>query len=378
MRPLATLNYTKNNIIKTLPIFISMIFGVFLIYFISLIGQDSHNTMKITRSNFYSSYTRVYSNNENPLPENIITMVKGSNNIEKVTPMLQVPGDLVYNSVFGSMSFSTLNLFEADMLNVLDKLKIKLIEGKLPEQDKKEILIPLRYAKQKKLKIGHYIGSEVSSEYNLQGKYLISGIIDGPLLVSVISDNRNNLTPDKAMTYSFMFSLKDKDDTGIIKNLNAGELTNTVILDSISNKETVDQILQVLSVFTVALDLVTILILCISLGNLNYINFLNRKYEFGVLSAIGYKKSKLYFKLWKENSLVCLTGYAGGLILATLVCFLINLTIWEVDGRHVPLWSSSGIIYAFAVPLFVSLFGLLPPIRELKKTDPIEVLGRSI
>jgi putative ABC transport system permease protein len=207
---------------------------------------------------------------------------------------------------------------------------------------------------------------------------MISGIMDGPLLIAFSSNNKSKLSPDKVMTYSFMFSLKDNNDTSIIKKINNTEANNVVIADSGRIKKMLGQILQILYIFTASLDLVTIFILCISLGNLNYISFLNRKYEFGVLSAIGYKKSQLCLKLWKENSLICFAGYVCGIILATLVCYLANLAIWEVNGKHVPLWSNAGIIYALAVPLFVSLFGLLPPIKELRRTDPIEVLGGNI
>lgn len=378
MKPLATLNYTKNNLIKVLPVFISMTVGVFLVYFISLVGRSSVDTMDIAKYKILQSYTFVYTNTEKALPEEIVEKIKNSGSVEEVIPLLNSQGVLIYNGVFGSMSFNNVNLYEKDIPVVLNKLGMKFVEGRLPVQDKNEILIPDKYAKQKKLKTGDSIGSEVSSDYGLQGKYVISGIIDGPLLVSITSNNSSQISPDKAMGYSLMFSLRDNQDKSIIEELNNGYTGNAVIADYNYVKKALNQVLQVLTAFTLSLDIVTILILCISLGNLNYMNFLNRKYEFGVLSVIGYKRTKLYFKLWKENSLICLSGYVAGIILATLVCYLSNLTIWEVEGKFVPLWSTSGVIYAFTVPLFVSIFGLLPPVKELRRTDPIGVLGGNI
>jgi len=118
--------------------------------------------------------------------------------------------------------------------------------------------------------------------------------------------------------------------------------------------------------------------MCISLGNLNYINFVNRKYEFGVLSAIGYKKSSLYFKLWKENSFVCLLGYVGGILLTTLVAFLLNVIVLEPNGKFIPLWSTSGVIIAFLIPAFVSILSIIAPIKELRRTEPLDVIGGGI
>jgi putative ABC transport system permease protein len=378
MKPLATLNYTKNNLIKALPIFISMMVGVFLVYFISLVGKNSVDTMDITKYKFLDSYIFVHTDNGTSLPEDIVEKVKNSSSVEKIVPLLSNRGAFIYNSVFGSMSFYNLNLYDKDISTVLSRLDMKLIEGRLPVQDKNEVLIPDKYAKQKKLKTDDSIGSEVSPEYGLKGKYIISGIIEGPILISITSNNTDQISPDNAAAHSFMFSLKDNDDKSIIKELNCSKTNNVIVADYDYVKGALGYVLEVLNAFTLSLDLVTILVLCISLGNLNYMNFLNRKYEFGVLSVIGYKKTKLYFKLWKENLLVCLSGFGAGLVLATLVSFLANITVWEIDGKSVPLWSASGIAYSLAVPLLVSIFGLLPPIRELRKVDPIDVLGGNI
>jgi len=140
----------------------------------------------------------------------------------------------------------------------------------------------------------------------------------------------------------------------------------------------IDEILNSMNALSYMLNMIIILVLCISLGNLNYINFVNRKYEFGVLLAIGYKKSTLYFKLWKESVTVCLLGYIGGILLSMLLAFILNLAVLYPVGKFISLWSISGAGMALFIPIFVSFLSLIAPVKELRKTDPIDVIGGVI
>lgn len=378
MNPLSTFKYIKNNMGKTLPILISMMVSVLLIYFFSLVSKSTAEMTDFTSADFFSKYTIVSSNNEKPIPKGYLDKITTNNNVGHIIPLISGSGYLQYTGAFGSMTIGVFNFYEKDISQIISTLNMKLIEGSLPRSNKNEIIIPKKYALQNKLKTGDYIGSEVSSSYEIKGKFKISGITDGPVMLALISDNKGAIPRDTVIKHSILFSVKDIKDKNLINYLSENIPENVLISDYYSESKQIKQILDSMNALSYMLNMIIIIVLCISLGNLNYINFLNRKYEFGVLSAIGYKKSALYFKLWKENSTVCLLGYIGGILLSTLIAFILNLTVLYPNGKFVPLWSVSGAVIALFIPIFVSFLSLIAPIKELRKTDPLDVIGGVI
>lgn len=378
MNPLSTFKYIKNNVSKTLPILIAMIVSVLLIYIFSLVTKSSIEVANLTGTNIFSKYTIVSSNNEEPIPKNYVDKITNDNNVGHVIPLISEYGYLQYSNVFGSMSIEVLNFYEKDIAPVISKLNMKLAEGRLPMESKNEIIIPKKYALQNKVKTGDYIGSEVSSSYAIKGKFKVSGITDGPVMLAVISDNKDNIPRETVIKHSIFFSVKDVKDKNLINYLSKDTPKNVLIMDYYSIVKQIDEVLKSVDALSFMLNMIIIFVLCVSLGNLNYINFLNRKYEFGVLSAIGYKKSVLYFKLWKENSTVCLLGYAGGILLSTLVAYILNLAVLYPNGKFISLGSVSGAGIALMVPILVSFLSIIAPIKELRKTDPLDVIGGVI
>lgn len=378
MSPLSTFKYIINNISKTLPVLISMVVSVLLIYIFSLVTKSTFEMADLTVTNIFSKYTIVMSNNQEPIPSEYLEKITNDKNVGHIIPSINNNGYLRYDNIFGGMSIEVMNFYEEDIPKVITTLNIELIEGTLPRLNKNEIIVPKKYALQNKLETGDYIGSEISSSYELKGKYRISGITEGPAVMAVISNNDNAIPRDTAMKQSLLFSVENLQDKNLINYLSKNTPKNVLIMDYYSTSIQMKEIFNSMNALSYILNIIIILVLCISLGNLNYINFLNRKYEFGVLSAIGYKKSALYFKLWKENLTVCILGYIGGILLSTLLALILNLTILYPEGKFLPMWSLSGAGIAIFLPLIISFLTLIAPIKELRKTDPLDVIGGVI
>lgn len=378
MNPLSTFKYIKSNFSRTLPILISMIVGVLLIYIFSLLTQSSSEMIDITWTNINKKYASVFSTNTEPIPQNLIDRINSDSNVSYVLPYQEVNGSLGYESVFGSAGIDNFSLYGEDIPKLLKSLDIKLVQGVLPKKNAREIILHKRFALENKLKVGDYIGSEISSIYQLGGKYKISGIMDGPVMIAVVNENEKNISRDVMLKHAMLIRIKDIKNKDLISYLAKNAPKNVLVTDYYSKNEQMNDVTKVLNSLVLSLTICIILVICISLGNLNYISFLNRKYEFGVLSAIGYKKSSLYFKLWKENASVCLLGYVAGIIVSIIIAFILNITIFEPNGKLIPLWNVSGALSAFCVPLFVSFLSLIAPVKELKRTDPMEVIGGGI
>ncbi len=378
MSPLSTFKYIFNNISKILPILISMVVSVLLIYLFSLVTKSTFEMADLTVANIFSKYTIVSSNNREQIPEDFLEKITSDTNVGHIIPANSSNGYLRYDNIFGGMTIEVMDFYEKDISQVVTTLDMKIIEGRLPIENKDEIIIPKKYALQNKLKMGNYIGSEVSSDFGIKGKFKISGITDGPTLLAITSSNKNNIPREIAMKQSILFSVENLQDKNLINYLSEHTPKNVLIMDYYSTSKQMEEIFNSMNGLSYILNMIIILVLCISLGNLNYINFLNRKYEFGVLSAIGYKKHSLYFRLWKENATVCIIGYIGGLLLGTLIAFILNLTLLYPDGKFLPMWSFSGAGIAILLPVIISFLTLIAPIKELRKTDPLDIIGGVI
>lgn len=358
--------------------FISMLVGVMLIYFLSLIVKSNYDFEDDIDFNFLRKYTEVYVTENGDIPENILKEIEDNSNTERIVPYLYSSLSLPLQNVMSNNSFRTLNLFEEDIQYVLDTLDLKLIEGKLPSMNNNEIVLHERYAKQKKLKVGDGFGSEVNPEYGLKGSYKICGLVEGPCILAVVSDNKSNIPKDVYARKFIMFSIKDVNNRSFVDSILGHAPSNLGIDDLNSQKELAYKMLSINKVLFAVLTFFITFVLSISMANLSYISFMNREDEFQVLSAIGYRRKFLLKKLAKENALVYTAGYFSGILLCILLVYLLNLSLFEPQGKVMPLLSVSGFLTALVIPVIVGIVSLLPAAKQLKKREVVDVIGSTV
>ena len=187
--------------------------------------------VEITMTNCFEKYTIISSNNEDPIPKDYLDRINKDDNVGHVIPLINKSGYLNYSGLMGTMGITTINIYGSDIPQLINTLNIKLIQGILPRENKDEIIVPKKFALQNKLKIGDYIGSEVSSSYEIKGKLKISGITDGPVLLAILSNNKQNISRDKILNRSFIFSVKNIKDKSLINYLSKNTPKNILIMD---------------------------------------------------------------------------------------------------------------------------------------------------
>jgi putative ABC transport system permease protein len=141
------------------------------------------------------------------------------------------------------------------------------------------------------------------------------------------------------------------------------------IMDYKSAYDQMSEVLMAMNSLKFILNFIVIIVLCISIGNLNYILFLNRKDEFGILTAIGYKKTTLYMKLLKENIVLNLLGFIVGIVFTIIVVELLNIVVFEPKGQYVYSFHVGSMLTAFLIPLAVTISNMISPLRTLKAMD---------
>ncbi|AGK98077.1 FtsX-like permease family protein [Clostridium pasteurianum] len=365
MKPLSIITYLKNNKRKVLPGFVCIVLSVFLVYFFSILLYSTIYAIQLGSINVVDKVTIVNSTNKNSISDKILNKISTSKDVKDIIPIIGDVGYFEYHSPFGSMSVEGYNVFSEDIPKLLNIFNMKLQQGTNPADNKNEIIISLKYAKQNKIKIGDYIGTNPDLRANFNKKYRVSGIIDGPVNIAFTS-NSGSIKREDALKYSLMFSMNDRRINDEIMDM--GD-KNVNIVDYKSAVTEVNQIIESMNALGIILDTIIIIVLCISIGNLNYVVFLNRKNEFSILTAIGYRKIALYRKLLMENLAVNILGYILGIAFTILVVEILNITVWEPNGQYIYSLRTGSMITALLVPIFVSVISMISPLRELKAMD---------
>jgi putative ABC transport system permease protein len=368
MKPLSTVTYLKNNAKKVLPGFICMALGVFIIYFFSIILYSSIFQINRGSLNIFEKVTSVRTNTKDPMPDKILNKIEGSSNIEYIIPIINNIGSFRYKSPFGDISTEGFNVFEEDIPKILKAFDIKLVEGKLPTANSNELLIPLKIAKQNKIKIGDYLSKDPDLNVILNKRYKVCGIIDGTV-DTMLTTNAGYAKREEVLKQSLMFSLKNKNDKMINDELTAMKESKVTIIDYRSAYDELNELFKIMNSLKFILNFIVISVLCISLGNLNHILFSNRKDEFAILIAIGYKKPTIYKRILKENITLNLLAFIFGVTFTIIAVELLNIIVFKPNGQYVYSFHIGSIFTAFLVPLFVSISNMIPPLRNLKAMD---------
>jgi putative ABC transport system permease protein len=356
MKPLNPLNYLKNNVKKTLPVFVSVTVGVLLIYVFSLFAATTNKMIRIATFDVTDKYNIVYTKDGTSLPQSFLD---GLNDTKSVIPVqMNLSGLAYYRGGMGGTTMLTLNLFEDNTRALFDSFNIELIEGKFPRNNQNEILVPVEFAMQNGLTVGDYIGNDVSDDCSLYGKYRICGLSQGDVLIAVTCQPDSN-TKEQIMSSGVMYqidSLSAEEQERLISTLPENAITIT--RDYYEQEFSVT--LNSMSLLVYSLTAVMVVILCIALGNLNIILLSNRRDELTMLHSIGFTRRRLFKKLWMESLFVCMGGYLTGVMITMLSVWLLNTFLLIPQGKVLEIIDWNGLVTAFALPSFTSVFSLLP------------------
>lgn len=358
MKPLSPLPYFKSNLKSALPIFVSIAVGVFLVCFYALFSATFVKMENVATFDLMKKYTIAYTSDSKPLPASFLKNVREADGSGAIPVQMNLSGLPYFRGGMGNAVMLTFNIFDDDTARLLKKTEVRLVDGNLPRNNRNEILVPREYAQYNHLVVGDFIGSEVSDKYQFVGKYKICGLTEGPVFFTVVCQPGKEMK-EQIMERGVMYPV-DRLSTATQKNLLSTMPADVAYKSYNSYKQSLAVIMTAMQSMTYLLTGMIIIILCIALGNLNAILFANRRDEFSILNAIGYTKGNILRKLWKENVLICLASYLVGIGLTELVAGLLNNAVYYSQGEELTLVSISGMISAFALPLFVSLFGLLP------------------
>lgn len=358
MKPLSNTKYLLKNIKKIALVFLAIASGVFLIYFYSIFSATSKSMISSASFDIMKKYNIIYSKNNASVKDAVAGRIPN----DKIIPVdMSLPSFKYERGGLGSTVILSLNIMNEDAQKVMNGLGAVLESGRLPENDKKEILLHKSFALQNGLKIGDVM----PNNYIVSDEYTICGIFSCDSVFSLVCQP-NGLTRDQLLDKGMIIdreNMSDKEMDAITSSLSNGIDYYTYSSFRDSYALSINSMQSMTYIITAAM----IIILCIALSNLNVIAFYNRINEIKILKCIGYSSNYLSLRLLVENLTVCIAAFVTGIFSTEIIVMLLNKFLMIPSGKYLDIISISGIVSAALLPLLVSCISMIPCIRRTYK-----------
>lgn len=371
MKPLSALSYSKNNKKKLITSIIPILVAVSFLYVFQTFVRSLGESIYELNINPYKNHMTLQSIEKNkPIPNSIVSIIKDNPNVDSIIPFVSyktrylIPGAATNASILGVKS--------EDIPYVMKKHNIKLKEGRMPLENYKEVALDYRMSKNKKIKLGDKIGNSIDKNDSLDGEYKVVAIIEGDGYLSFMPYNTNKNNTNMMNNEILVFPKEDKvkEVDNLLLNLPKTDVVVMTLSGIIKNYNELLSTVHTLDIICV----LAIIVMVISVGSSKYVQFFSRKQEIGILNAMGYTKSELMKKAFWEVIIVNLIGFILGMIFGWVSSNLINDAAFRSVGGVAVYFSVKAFLMALYVPLFTTLFTLIPVNRMISKLDPIVMI----
>ncbi len=373
MKPLSVLSFYKNNRRKVLPVSLTVFLSVSLLFILQVLVDSSFYLTYLVFVEPQEHYSSISARTELISPE-LVETVKGWDSVDEVLPWLFQHTYL--STVIDSTGSKVLTVKRGDMERLMTLFSLRVKSGRLPDAGKNEIALHELVAANKNLKEGGKIGSKVNGGEALSGEYSIVGILEGPSVISFSSLEYwmeeykikdpfcygMILLPKKGYAEKLDSQLADLPYQGL--DIRTADSVRKEYESSASGGRLIINII----------DLTVIAIVSICTGFLCYVYFNQRRAEFGILNAIGYTRRQIIRKAFIEVGVMSAAGLAAGLLASVPACVLLNAFVLMPRGQLLKLWNPEYIFSTLCIPIFVTVFSVIPVWRMLDKLDPVEII----
>lgn len=373
MKPLSVLPHLWGNRRRTIPVFAAVGLSVLLISMMQAIVSIPLNTAWRELVEPYRN-TATFAAKTAPLDPDFVESLSGAGGVAAIYPCAGFYTNI--DSVAGGMMGTQVLALGEGMVQVLSEMGLSLAEGRLPRPGSSEIVLHETVARNKGLRIGDDVGSDVQPGEVLEGKYTVCGILRGKAILSATSLVYE--MERRSITYEYSLGALAVAQKGALLQMNEalGALDGSgLILRTLQSSEgQYRRDTASISVLVTAIGLMTMAIVSICAGFLSYIHFLQRRGEFAILNAIGYTEPQIIRRAFAEISLVNLGGLGAGLLLSALAGLLLNTFFFWPKGLAMAVFEAEPLLASLCVPLFTTLFSVIPVWRMVRELDAVKVL----
>jgi putative ABC transport system permease protein len=389
-RPLNSFTYYrrhKRQAFLVIGIMGVMIFAVTLIIFILGVSADAREPLV--------GYLRQVNLVRSPgviqqLDPAIAAQIKTHPSVERVIPV--APRFHIASAwipPFDRAEASPFAVYAEDMIYLVELYGLDLKEGHLPHPGSNEIIISESLALNRNLAVGDVIGDADHPAYPgaeaLPTTFVISGIFAKPsnpeeenwwgfISLEFIENEEIFPLPDSPA----LFVVPKPGQKQILDDWLRSEATgiDAKVLTYQQELARIRQSAQNQIFSIVVLQAIIAIVAALGIAVLNHIYIAQRQAEFGMLHALGYKRSYLVGRVLREYGSITSIAWILSAALTLLVMAYLRFGVYEPIGLSFNLLKLTPWLYTLPIPVVVLLVTAITTARTLSKLDPIEIIER--
>ena len=370
--------YYLSNKRRGISLIFVMALTVFSIYFVTSLVQSIFSTVEYSNIASLNDFSFVYPvGGSSFLSDETVEKIQKDDSVKKAYPILLEY--TVINNIFGTTSGYVAFMDEADIGEIFDDYSLTVTEGRLPQENSYELIMHEDMLKNKGLSVGDTFGSAVDDGEPIEGTYTITGAFSGNSYMAFGTKS---------------YKQKELEELGLdFKNTTFGLLVTpktdldamNTMLDTMSHdeaaamtlsyaqktlKDNVSSIKFLMGVIVIVIAVSISAAVCIVLET----TYNDRMEEFGILYAIGYKKSWLFRNIIAEIVVLVFISWILGLILSYGVLSLVAKSVFEPMGQMLSIVSIQSLLYTIIVMVVFVVVTILVTILKFAKKDLIAII----
>lgn len=386
--PLSPLTYYRRNVWRVLPVAGAIVISVFLIAaIVTLLNSvDDSITAHYSSLKSFSVLTPQFERDVEPPVRK-----KASSFPQVGRTVVAIPYFVLLRTVFGEMPVPIYGLDTADMPRFAAITGNKLEPGgRWPKLNEPEVVLSRTWANNFHVKVGQLYDPNNERLPALVEKQRVVGIVSGGANIAIADKTYLMLTlPDTVMRPSYILipkrpsllapltqNLKDlvekpkkfgfqEDQTRLLRVFSYSGLVNEL-----------RRSLGFLYRFLAIADALVIGAVALLSGFLANIYFEQRLGEFGLLSALGFRRERLARRLIIETSSLVVVAWVLGLGLTALLFWALDTFYMMPNGLVLSKIGVSALGYTLPTPVLVGVASLATVLTRLYRLDPIEIMER--
>lgn len=362
MKPLSIIKFVKGSLGKILPLAVTVSLSVGLMYFFLMITDQLIGNNQVFDVIPFSNMSILGGNH------GTVSETEKESDLQKLKDNQDIKAwyftntwSIDYKTPSNTHAILLLLLPEQDILSVLKWQKLKLSEGVIPK-NRMEILVHKNVAEKYGLSVGSVIKRETVG-WHIGEDVKIVGIIDGAAIITLGVENISRI---KEQNLSVL-TLSDNEHMRAMNQFldeQYGHKYDLMTLER-ANKEVAKTKKSIEGVM-IFIGIIMVIALSVLLGNICMIQYAQRSHEFELLHALGYTRKYIAYKVLGEIGSSNVIGYFLGIISGIALGWLVNISLFNDASANMPLIQMKNMLLIFAIPLIVTISGMLAPLKMLK------------
>ena len=275
-----------------------------------------------------------------------------------------------------------------DLAFLVDLFGLQLAEGRLPRAGSNELAVPWAFARNRGLRIGDVVGDPEHPLYPDASK------LPAPLTVSGIFEPADSYADENWLSFASLEYIaagragwaaplsmiavprpgqKAALDSFLEREVDGGELR---VLTYGGEKEEFRRQERELVAILGVLEGMIAAVAALTLAGLNYVFFMGRRKEFGVLHAIGFGRRRLVRRGAAEGLAASGIAWLAAVLIFAAVTAGIQVWIYNPAGIRLNFFNPTPWLFTLPVPIVVTVAVAAALAGMLSRLDPVGIIER--